>query len=264
MFRHFGEYLFEYQALLRSLQRKLEFRADALIVEKVGADTFTNALAGVLLDGHLVDVALDEWRRRSSAKEELDVETLSEILKEGLTKVNEETRRDLYDILFSDEALWTDSLPSLKNRIEVHKVKLKEPPKALPGGDTKLPSSLFTKDLEKMVNAFGPSFSFSRKVRNNGMDWRESIQELLEDSPQSPALYALLAEASGAACDDEGAAKAVRRVVEMDGENTLARTRLLSWSLRLGQMGEAAWNVSTLLEQAPDDKPFYWLENVTP
>ena len=264
LFKRFGEHLFEYQAYLRSFQRKLDYEADKEAAKLLGPKEYGQALARAILDGHLVDVALDQWRKEKGPDEEFEQEDLISVLREGIGAIDEKTQIDLLEILLADEALWTDSAPSLKGRLQALGVSLSAPPKIECSVELPFDLQLFDSQLQKLSHSFGPSFSLAKRVRRNGEDWCKAINELLHASPQSPALYALLAEANGAACNEEAAAKASRKLVELDENNAYARTKLLSLSLKLGQMGEAAWNVSYLLEQAPADKPFHWLDNVTP
>ena len=261
LLRRVGEYLLDYQSHLRSFQRKLTLLADLDAVSLVGSHEYAKALCRGILDGLLIDVALDEWRRHHPSDSEFDKDELLKVLRLSLSSIDEKTQSDLFNILLSDEAQWMDFDPSLKERLSALAVTFDEIPKYEEFEGLPLDVSIFDSELKKMSDLFGPSFSLTKKVRKNGLDWCSDIEEMMGESPKSPALYALLAEANGAACNDEAAARAVRKLVELDESNAYARTRLLSWSLKLGHMGEAAWNVSYLIEHAPQDKPFQWLDH---
>ena len=264
LFKRFGEHLFEYQAYLRSFQRRLEYEADKEAATLLGPQEYGKALTRAILDGHLVDVALDQWRKDNGSDEEFAEDDLLTVLQQGIAEVDEKTQSEMLEILLADEPLWTDSAPSLQNRLKAIGVSISEPLKIESYAKWPFDIQLFDSEFKKLTQSLGPSFSLAKRVKQNGEDWCRDLNELLQANRQSPTLYALLAEANGAACNEEAAVNAWRKLVELDETSAYARTKLLSLSLKRGQMGEAAWNVSYLLEQAPADKPFHWLENVTP
>ena len=264
----FDRIFHEFSALWSSFKRKLEYRADELQAKSQDRETFAKALVQHYLMDSYLDLIIEDWPLASMNLDEgLSAKDFVSALNEGFSTLDEKSRVDFFDMAMTQVSLWSDTSPSLKDRVAALGVELKGvfrdgEPKTFLEIDS-LPRG-FEKDLDQMADEVGSSLTWVKRLRKNARKWLKRLENLGEEAPDSPFLKIQYALAANAAQHREEAASAVRCAVELDGDNEFARTRLLYWSLRSGQMGEAAWNISTLIRQAPDNKTLDWVGDILP